>query len=62
MNEIYNENGMLIELQENGETVWSRKEELKNAQKEIVDKLKAKGKLKDSEATDIKKKLKGGKK
>lgn len=27
---IYNENGQLVEIQENGQTVWSKKQELKD--------------------------------
>jgi len=63
INKIYNgTTGKLIEVKEDDKTLWSKKEELKDAQKEIIDKLKAKGKLNSSEAQDIKEKLKGGKK
>ena len=54
--------GKLIEVKDDeGNILYSKEEELKKAQKEVIDQLKDKGKLSEPEAEDIKDKLKGGK-
>ena len=53
--------GKLIEVKDDkGKILYSKREELKKAQKEVIDQLKNKGKVTDTEAKEIKEKLKGG--